>query len=172
MANKKINGITIAINADTNGVTAGLKDLTTQSVSLTKQLKSVETLLKMSPGNTEVIALKQKLLAESVDTSRKKLEALKAAQEDVQAAMERGDIGTDEYIAFQQELISTKNRMKELGKETEETGDDMEKAEEQSGKLGETLKSGLATAAKAAGVALAAVGAASVKLVKDVIEQT
>lgn len=172
MATKKINGITIAINADTNGVTAGLKDLTTQSVTLAKQLKSVETLLKMDPGNTEAIALKQKLLAESVDTSRKKLEALKAAQEDVQAAMERGDIGTDEYIAFQRELAATKNRMEELGKETEETGDDMEKAEEQSGKLGETLKSGLATAAKAAGVALAAVGAASVKLVKDVIEQT
>ena len=174
MATKKINGITIAINADTNGVTAGLKDLTSQSVTLAKQLKSVETLLQ-DPGNTESIALnalKQKLLAESVDTTRKKLEALKAAQEDVQAAMDRGDIGTDEYIAFQKELVQTEKRMRDLGEQTEETGDDMEEAEEQSGKLGETLKNGLATSAKAAGVALAAVGAASVKLVKDVIEQT
>ena len=40
------------------------------------------------------------------------------------------------------------------------------------GKLGKTLKEGLAAGAKAAGVALAAVGAASIKLVKDVIEQT
>ena len=96
MANKKINGITIAINADTNGVTAGLKDLTSESISLTKQLKSVESLLKMDPGNTDLIATQQKLLADNVETTRKKLEALKAAQEDVKAAAARGDIGTEE----------------------------------------------------------------------------
>lgn len=187
MANKKINGITIAINADTNGVTAGLKDLTSESISLTKQLKSVESLLKMDDGNTaENIALKQELLAKNVDTTRKKLEALKAAQEDVKAAVARGDIGTEEYIAFQKELVTTEKRLKDLehqsedtgeevddlGKETKQTGNEMEKTEKQSGKLGDTLKSGLAAGAKAAGVALAAVGAASVKLVKDVIQQT
>lgn len=170
--NKKINGLTIAINADTSGVTSGLKDLTSQSVSLSKQLKSVESLLKMDPGNTDLIATRQRLLAESVDTTRKRLEALKGAQEDVQAAMERGDIGTDEYIAFQKELVLTEKRMKELGDETEDTGKDMEKTEKQSGSLGESLKSGLAAGAKAAGAALAVVGAASVKLVKDVIEET
>ena len=80
MANKKVNGITIAINADTNGVTSGLKELTTQSVTLTKQLKSVDSLLKLDPTNTELLDTKQKLLAESVDTTRKRLEALKGAQ--------------------------------------------------------------------------------------------
>ena len=73
MANKKVNGITIAINADTSGVTAGLKDLTSQSVSLSKQLKTVDSLLKLDPKNTELLATKQKLLAQSVETTRKKL---------------------------------------------------------------------------------------------------
>lgn len=185
-ATKRVNGITIAIKADTNGVTSGLQELTDQSVALSKQLKAVDSLLKMDPSNTELLALNQKLLAESVDTSRKKLEALKAAQEDVQAAMERGDIGKEEYIAFQKELVSTEKRMKDLesqsddtgeavddlGTETKETGDQMQKAEKQSGSLGESLKSGLAAGAKAAGAALAVVGAASVKLVKDVIKET
>ena len=64
MATKKISGITIAINADTNGVTSGLKELTDQSVSLSKQLKSIDALLDMDPGNTELIAQKQELLAD------------------------------------------------------------------------------------------------------------
>ena len=170
--NKKINGLTIAINADTSGVTSGLKDLTTQSVSLTKQLKSVESLLKMDPGNTDLIATRQRLLAESVDTTRKRLEALKGAQEDVQAAMERGDIGTDEYIAFQKELVLTEKRMKDLGDETEETGKDMEKAENQSSKFGETLKSGLATGAKVAAAAIAAMATAAVATAAQLIDLT
>lgn len=172
MAKKKIDGITIAINADTKGVTNGLQDLTDKSVSLSKHLKSVEALLKMDPGNTDLMAMHQKLYSDSVETTKKKLEALKAAHEDVKDALEREEIDDEAYIQFQRELVMTEKRMHDLGEQTEETGDDMEKAEKQSGQLGETLKSGLATAAKAAGVALAAVGAASVKLVKDVIEQT
>lgn len=170
--NKKINGLTIAINADTSGVTSGLKDLTSQSVSLTKQLKSVESLLKMDPGNTDLIATRQRLLAESVDTTRKRLEALKGAQEDVQAAMERGDIGTDEYIAFQKELVLTEKRMKELGDETEETGKDMEKAEKQSSKFGEALKNGLATGAKVAAAAIAAMATAAVATAAKLVDLT
>lgn len=170
--NKKINGLTIAINADTSGVTSGLKDLTSQSVSLTKQLKSVESLLKMDPGNTDLIATRQRLLAESVDTTRKRLEALKGAQEDVQAAMERGDIGTDEYIAFQKELVLTEKRMKELGDETEDTGKDMEKAEKQSGKFGEALKNGLATGAKVAAAAIAAMATAAVATAAKLVDLT
>lgn len=185
-AKKNVNGITIAIKADTNGVTSGLKELTDQSVALSKQLKAVDSLLKMNPSDTESLTLKQELLAKSVETTKKRLEALKSAQEDVKAAFSRGDIGTDEYIAFQRELVATEKRMKDLesqsgdtgeavddlGSETKETGDQMQKAEKQSGSLGESLKSGLAAGAKAAGAALAVVGAASVKLVKDVIEET
>lgn len=170
--NKKINGLTIAINADTSGVTSGLKDLTSQSVSLTKQLKSVESLLKMDPGNTDLIATRQRLLAESVDTTRKRLEALKGAQEDVQAAMERGDIGTDEYIAFQKELVLTEKRMKELGDETEDTGKDMEKTEKQSSKFGEALKNGLATGAKVAAAAIAAMATAAVATAAKLVDLT
>ena len=172
MAQKKVNGITIAINADTNGVTSGLKELTTQSVSLTKQLKSVEAALKMDPTDTEMLTLKQQLLAESVETTRKRLEALRGAQEDVKKAVESGSIGTDEYIAFQKELIETEKRMKDLEGTTDDTGEEMKDTEKEASKFGDTLKSGLAAGAKAAVAALAAVGAASIKLVSDVIEQT
>ena len=170
MAQKKVNGITIAINADTNGVTSGLKELTTQSVSLTKQLKSVDALLKLDPTNTELLDTKQKLLADSVDTTRKRLEALRGAQEDVKKAVERGSIGTDEYIAFQKELVETEKRMKDLEGTTDDTGDEMKDTEKEASKFGDTLKSGLAAGAKVAAAAVAAVAAAAAATAAKLID--
>ena len=181
--NKRVSGITIAINADTSGVAAGLKDLTAESVALSKQLKSVGQLLDMDPGNTELLATKQELLAKSVETTKKRLEALKSAQKDVQAAFDRGDIGTDEYIAFQRELVTTEKRLKELekqsddtgeevgklGDETDKTGADMKDAEKESGKFGETLKSAVAEGAKLAAAGIAAMAAASTAAVGSII---
>lgn len=170
MAQKKVNGITIAINADTNGVTSGLKELTTQSVSLTKQLKSVDALLKLDPTNTELLDTKQKLLADSVDTTRKRLEALRGAQEDVKKAVESGSIGTDEYIAFQKELVETEKRMKDLEGTTDDTGDEMKDTEKEASKFGNTLKSGLAAGAKVAAAAVAAVAAAAAATAAKLID--
>jgi phage-related minor tail protein len=181
---QKINGITIALNADTRGVTNGLKDLTDQSVTLSKQLKSVESLLQMDPGNAELMAKKQELLAQSVDVSRQRLEALRGAQEDVQAAVASGSIGTDEYIAFQRELITTEKRMEDLenqsgstgdemedlAEDTDEAGDQMRETADESGKLGEKLKSGLAAGAKLAAEGLAAVTAAASATVAGVVK--
>ena len=165
MANKKVNGITIAINADTSGVTAGLKDLTSQSVSLSKQLKTVDSLLKLDPKNTELLATKQKLLSESVETSKEKLKALKDAQEDVKKAVASGSIGTEEYIAFQKEIVETENRLK--GLENQE-----DKTTESSHALGDALKDGVAVAAKAAAAALATVTAAAGATVAAVVSVT
>ena len=186
MAQKKVSGLTIAISADTSGVTAGLKDITSESISLSKQLKTVDGLLKLDPTNTELLDTRQKLLAESIETTRKKLDALRGAQEDVKKAVASGKIGSEEYVAFQKELVQTEKRLKDLegtaddtGKEeeqladaTKDAGKEMQTAEKDASGLGESLKNGLAAGAKAAGAALAAVGAASVKLVKDVIEKT
>lgn len=170
MASKKVNGITIAINADTSGVTAGLKDLTTQSVSLQKQLKSVDALLKLDPTNTELLDTKQKLLADSVETTSKRLEALKGAQEDVKKAVESGSIGTDEYIAFQRELVQTEKRMKNLEGATDDTGEEMKETEKEASHFGESLKSGLAAGAKVAAAAVAAIATAAAATAAKLID--
>lgn len=175
MAQKKVSGLTIAISADTSGVTAGLKDITSDSISLSKQLKTVDGLLKLDPTNTELLDTRQKLLADSVETTRKKLEALKAAQEDVKKSVASGKIGSEEYVAFQKELVQTEKRLKDLegtagdtGKEeeqladaTKDAGKEMQTAEKKASGLGESLKNGLATGAKAAAAGVAAVTAAA-----------
>lgn len=175
MAQKRINGLTIAISADTSGVTAGLKDITSESISLSKQLKTVDALLDLDPKNTELLDTKQQLLADSIETTRKKLEALKGAQEDVKKAVASGKIGTEEYVAFQKELVQTEKRLKDLegaaddtGKKenqladsTKDAGKEMQAAEKDASGLGESLKNGLATGAKAAAAGVAAVTAAA-----------
>jgi TP901 family phage tail tape measure protein len=164
---KKISGLTIAINADTSGVTAGLKDLTKESISLSQQLKTVDKLLEMDPHNVEVAATKQKLLSDATETTRKKLEALKGAQADVQAQFERGDIGTREYVAFQEEIVRTESRLRDLENQTGETGDEMQEAASQSSGFGDVLKDGLATAAGLAVDALKAAADAAIDFAKE-----
>ena len=182
MAQKKVSGLTIAISADTSGVTAGLKDITSESISLSKQLKTVNGLLDLDPTNTELLDTKQKLLTGSIQTTIKKLEALKGAQEDVKKAFASGKIGSEEYVAFQKELVTTEKRLgelykatsntsleeKELAESTKDAGTEMQKTEKDASGLGESLKNGLANGAKAAAAGVAAVtaaaGAVAVKL--------
>lgn len=180
----KVNGITIAINADTNGVTAGLKDVTSESVALAKQLKSVESLLKLDPENTELLATKQKLLADSVEASRRKLDALRAAQDDVKRAVASGSIGTEEYLAFQREIVQTEKRLRDLSAQEKGTGDqtdalekdvkeasaEMQKAGDESSKLGDALKNGLKKGAEIAADALKAIAEKAVEFAKGAVE--
>ena len=152
-----IKGIEIAISADTSGVTKGLKEVTSESMKTSKNLKSVESLLKLDPHNTELVAQKQKLLAQNIEQTKDKLSKLKAAQDDVKAAFERGEISEEQSIAFQGEIVKTEKRLRDLGAESERTGNAMKNAGNDADGFGDKLKNGLATAAKAAGVAIAAV---------------
>ena len=169
---KKISGLTIAINADTSGVTAGLKDLTTESISLSQQLKTVDKLLEMDSNNVELASTRQKLLSDATETAKKKLEALKGAQADVQAQFERGEIGTREYVAFQEEIVKTENRLRELESTTDDTGDEMQTAAEQSSSFGEVLQNSVAKGAELAADAVMLAADAAKKAITAIIDAT
>lgn len=108
---KKISGITIAIGADTTGVTNGLKDIGKQSNSVNSELRDVERLLKLNPSNVELVAQKQQLLSKQVELTTKKLDGLKGAQADVERQFSNGDIGEEQYRAFQREIVATEGRL-------------------------------------------------------------
>ncbi len=108
---KKIQGITVAIGADTTGVTNGLKDIAKQSTSVNGELRDVERLLKLNPSNIELVAQKQQLLSKQVEITTKKLDGLKGAQADVDRQFNNGDIGEEQYRAFQREIVATEGRL-------------------------------------------------------------
>lgn len=111
MANKKIKGITIQLGADTSALDKALKDVDSTSASLNKELGQVNKLLKFDPGNTQLLAQKQKILAESTENTKKKLDALKQAQGEVEKMFKSGDIGEKEYREFQRTLTETEQSL-------------------------------------------------------------
>ena len=62
MANR-IMGITVEIGGDTDKLQIALKCVNGQIKSTQQRLRDVDKLLKLDPGNTELLAQKQKLLA-------------------------------------------------------------------------------------------------------------
>jgi phage-related minor tail protein len=54
-----------------------LKGMNGEIKSTQTQLKDVEKLLKMDLGNTELLAQKEKLMAQAVEETKQKLETLK-----------------------------------------------------------------------------------------------
>lgn len=66
LANKRIQGITVEIGGDTSKLTAALKEVDHSLSSTQSNLRDVNKLLKLDPGNTELLTQKHKLLAEAV----------------------------------------------------------------------------------------------------------
>ena len=77
MAGSRIKGITVEIGGDTTKLQTALKGVNSEIKNTQSQLKDVEKLLKLDPGNTELLAQKQKLLHPV--TMRSVMEKAKAA---------------------------------------------------------------------------------------------
>ena len=76
MAANRIKGITVEIGGDTTKLQTALQGVNKEIKSTQSQLKDVEKLLKLDPGNTELLAQKEKLLSDAVKETKEKLEAL------------------------------------------------------------------------------------------------
>lgn len=110
MANR-IKGITIELNGDATGLQDALKGVNGSLGNTQKALSDVTKLLKLDPKNTALVEQKQKLLADAVEQTREKLDALESAQEQVQQAFDKGELGEDKYLAFQRELEATRGQL-------------------------------------------------------------
>lgn len=59
MAGSRIKGITVEIGGNTTKLQSDLKGVNSEIKNTQSQLKDVEKLLKLDPGNTELLAQKQ-----------------------------------------------------------------------------------------------------------------
>ena len=92
MASKRIQGITVEIGGDTSKLTAALKDVD-RSLSTTQgNLRDVNKLLKLDPGNTELLAQKHRLLGDAIKETKERLETLKTAASQANEALAKGEI--------------------------------------------------------------------------------
>lgn len=112
MAGKGIQGINISIGGDTTKLSNALKDVDAQSKKTQSELKEVEKASKLDPTSVEMYAQKQELLQQQVTNTSQKLDVLKTAQAQVEQQFKNGDIGAEQYRAFQRELATTEASLK------------------------------------------------------------
>lgn len=162
----KIRGITLEIGGDTSGLQASLTKVNNDLTSTQKQLKDVERLLKLDPGNVDLLRQKQELLSSAVEKTGDKLDTLTAAQ---QAFVEAGgDVNSEGYKALEREIIATQNSLQTAADNAEGFNAAMEKSKatltdisDKAGSIAEQT-SGLSKAAQ--GVLAGMAGAAGVAI--------
>ena len=124
MASKNtIKGITIEIGGDTTKLGKALQNVEDKSRDLSIELGQINKLLKMDPGNVDLLAQKQKVLSDAVEQTRKKLETLQEAERQVQQQFERGKATEEQVRALQREIIATTKKMDGYEKAAAETAE-------------------------------------------------
>ena len=167
----RIKGITVEINGDTTGLSKALSGVNKEIRNTQAQLKDVNKLLKLDPGNTELIAQKHKLLQQAVEETKKKLQSLKEAQKQADEALKNGNISQEQYDGLQREIAETTQKLKDLEAQAEQSATALQKIAAAGGKLKDIggkvsgIGKDLTTYVT---VPLAAAGAAGVKSFADV----
>ena len=110
----RIQGITVEIGGDTTKLQTALKGVNTEIRNTQSQLKDVDKLLKLDPGNTELLAQKHRLLGDAVKETKEKLETLKTAAEQADEALKNGTITQEQYDGLQREIAETEAKLKSL----------------------------------------------------------
>lgn len=123
MASNKIKGLTVEIGGDTTKLGKALEGVNKQSASLGSELKDINRMLKFDPGNTELLAQKQKVLADEIETTSQKLGILKEAEKQVQAQFEKGEASEEQVRELQREIINTTQALTRYEREAKETQD-------------------------------------------------
>lgn len=198
MSTNTIKGLTVEIGGDTTKLGKALEDVNKKSRDLSSELGQINKLLKLDPGNADLLAQKQKVLAEAVENTSKRLDTLKEAEKQVQEQFKRGEVSEEQVRELQREIIATESKMKSyeraaketadeidnLGKESKDAGDDIEEVGDESKKtakelddagdkaerFGDKLKAAGALAVKVFAAVGAAVASAGVVLGKATID--
>lgn len=169
MAANRIKGITIEIGGDTTKLQTALKGVNTEIRNTQRELKDVEKLLKLDPGNTELLAQKHKLLGQAVSETKEKLETLKAAAEQANTALANGEISQGQYDALQREIIETENELRRLEEQANQSAAALQKISATGEKL-KNVGGNIESAGKKllpVTATVTALGAASVKTAAD-----
>ncbi len=165
----RIQGITVEIGGDTTKLSTALSKVNREIRDTQAQLKDVNKLLKLDPGNAELMAQKQRLLSQAVSETKEKLDALKLAGQQANEALAKGEISRSQYDALQREIAETEQALRDLERQAEQSSVALQKI----GAAGEKLQD-VGSAIEGAGRKLmpvtAAVGglsAAAVKVASD-----
>ena len=135
----RIKGITIDIGANTVPLTDALKEVDTSLKKTQTQLNDVNKLLKLDPGNVELLAQKQKLLNSAIaDTGKKIKEERKALQQLANA--EGSEKHTKQMEALRREIEANEIQLKKYKEQLKEIPTALSRFSDSLGKAAESTK--------------------------------
>lgn len=140
MAGGNVEGISVEIGGNTTKLTKALDSVKYETNSIQKELKEVERLLKLDPGNVELLAQKEQLLAKQFDITKSKLEGLRKAKELTDKDMQNGtEVNEKEYRLLQREIVNTEQALKQMENATESVNDAIDKVGKSADDTGDSL---------------------------------
>jgi phage-related protein len=163
--NKTIKGLTVEIGGDTTKLGKALENVNNKSKDLSTELGQINKLLKLDPGNTELLAQKQKVLSKAIENTADKLDTLKQAEKQVQQQFQRGEVSEEQVRALQREIVSATKAMDQYEQAAKETEKAIKGVGDGGAKMGEKLKTAGTVALKGLGAIAAAAAAAGAALI-------
>ena len=115
-SSKKLQGITIEIDGNTTKLSDSLKDVNKVIGSTQSELKNINSLLKLDPGNTTLLAQQQKVLADAIKGTSEKLETLREAKRQADARIASGaeEENSASYRELEREIVATESQLRKL----------------------------------------------------------
>ena len=167
MANSsRVKGITVKIGGDVSGLDKALQKVNKEINDTQAKLKDVKRLLRLDPGNTELLRQKQELLSKAVGETKDKLEQLKNAEKQLK------DSGIDEnsaqFQSLRREIIETESSLDDLTRAANQSNTALEKIGATADKVAsgaQEVADATAGISRTAQAGLVAAAAATVKIV-------
>lgn len=102
-------------------------------------LRNVEAALKIDPGNVELIAQHQELLAKQVDQTKEKLALMKEQAERAAEGLEKGTVTKEQYAELTAQIATTEKELTDLENAAAPTAQALDSVGEEAGGISEGL---------------------------------
>lgn len=121
MGNTKVKGIVVELGGDATSLSKAIKSVSSEARDTQSELKKIERLLKMDPGNITLLKQKQELLNHSIEETEEVVTALKDAKDKADQDMANGtEINEKAYRELERQIeaneITLRNTRQEADK--------------------------------------------------------
>ena len=167
----RIKGITIEIDGDVTGLSKALKGVNSDLKAAQNGLNDVNKLLKLDPGNVELLRQKQEYLNDAIGSTEEKLAKEKEALEQMKNS-DGFDKNSEQAKALERQIVADEQALKSLKDEAKEFGSvgaqQFKLVGEKVQAVGEKMTSVGTAMTKTVTAPIVGVGALAIKSFKDV----
>lgn len=137
MASGRIKGITIEIDGNTTPLQRALAGVDKSLQTTERSLKDVNKLLKVDPGNVDLLRQKQEYLGRAINDVKEKLKIEKEAYEQLKNA-DPSEENAEKQKILEREIIDTEQALKKYESQLDETERELQGVDKETGKAADS----------------------------------